>query len=168
MRESKQLTMETFPFIANNFIRQIRKWLAVAMSAILISILCIGCSNSAKEEVSSKEIQETPADTKQDTTDTTEDNETKDVPLSTEVTIGDLNGEHSTPEEQEALLRDHNRTEMNTKLLQCRAREGEEWIVHLFDILCKMFVSESKVRQGIFHFRLQSDDEEAPQRRFVA
>ena len=78
------------------------------------------------------------------------------------VLIMDLSGATTTPDQEEALLREHTRTQMETKLLCCRECEGAQWELLDFDCTCKQGVSESKVRQGIFHFRLQSDDEEAP------
>lgn len=160
--------METFPFIANNFIRTIRKCLAVLMAGLLMGILCLGCSRSMVMETQEDETVQTE-ETAPDASDCEEQSEDsqRDLPNNV-VYMADANQPSTTPENHEALLRDHNRTEMNLRVLQCRAQEGKEWVAHIYDLLCKLYVSESKVRQGIFHFRLQSDDEEAPNLKMIA
>lgn len=146
--------MEIFPYIADNRIKKGRTLLSVVMTAVLLCVLCTGCLRLEKA------VAENDAEI-------TVDAVTAAAPLPEEedenagISLRDFAGANTQQQEQHTLLRERNRSESDPRLFTFREKEGMDWHRICFDLRCKSNVSESKVRLGIFHLRLQSDDEEA-------
>ncbi len=77
-------------------------------------------------------------------------------------TYVDVGNAVSTNNDNSILIRDRNRTDSYERIFLFYPVDSRYSENMRFDLECKTVVSECKVRQGIFHYRLQSDDEEAP------
>ena len=154
--------MEIFRSIADNCIKgRTQRRLALGLSCLLLLILTVGCSGmedrlcGQPDEASAATVVTVDAVTGYSGAPADEEPEAQ-------VRLADFTGTASTPDESEEILRENNRTETETKLLSVPVQDDIEAVQAVFDLCCKTGVCEGKVRQGIFHFRLQSDDEEAP------
>ncbi len=88
------------------------------------------------------------------------DEESKDN--KTTITYMDIGNAASENNDNYIVIRDRSRNESAGRLFTDIYINISEKIKHCFDTDCKSAVSECKVKQGIFHFKLSSDDEEHP------